>query len=101
MGLSVDLYAAYVLALDLLVAVVFCSVGTVIFWQRSRERAALFASFALAMFGLTWPGAFEVTKRFGGLWEPVGGFLVELGLASLVVLLLMFPDGRFVPRWTR
>src|SRR3712207_3876603 len=67
MGLSVDLYAAYVLALDLFVAVVFCSVGAVIFWQRSRERAALFASFALAIFGLTWPGAFEVTRRFGGL----------------------------------
>ena len=98
MGLSVDLYAAYVLALDLLVAVVFCVVGAVIFWQRSRERAALFA---LAMFGITWPGAFEVTRRFGGWWEPVGGFLVELGLASLVVLLLVFPDGRFVPRWTR
>jgi hypothetical protein len=31
----------------------------------------------------------------------VGEFLVELGLASLVVLLFVFPDGRFVPRWTR
>ena len=31
----------------------------------------------------------------------MGGFLFELGLASLVVLLLVFPDGRFVPRWTR
>jgi hypothetical protein len=27
--------------------------------------------------------------------------LFELVLASLVVLLLVFPDGRFVPRWTR
>jgi fumarate reductase subunit D len=27
--------------------------------------------------------------------------LFELGLASLVVLLLVFPNGRFVPRWTR
>jgi hypothetical protein len=101
LGLPIGLYAAYVLTLDLLVAVVFCAVGAIIFWRRSRKRGALFASFALAMFGLTWPGAFEAVRRFGVWGEPVGGFLVEMGLASLVVLLLVFPDGRFVPRWTR
>jgi hypothetical protein len=53
------------------------------------------------MFGLTWPGAFEAARRYSAWDEPVGGFLFELGLASLVVLLLVFPDGRFVPRWTR
>jgi hypothetical protein len=101
LGLPIGLYAAYVIALDLLVAVVFCAVGAIIYWRRSRNRGALFASFALAMFGLTWPGAFEAVRRFGAWGEAVGGFLVELGLASLVVLLLVFPDGRFVPRWTR
>jgi drug/metabolite transporter (DMT)-like permease len=87
--------------LDLLLVTVFCAVGAIIFWRRSRERAALFASFALVMFGLTWPGAFEAARRYPTWGEPVGGFLFELGLASLVVLLLVFPDGRFVPRWTR
>jgi hypothetical protein len=101
LGLSIDLYAAYVLALDLLVAIGFCSVGAIIFWRKSRESAALFASFALMMFGLTWPGAFEAARRYGEWGESVGRFLFELGLASLVVLLLVFPDGRFVPRWTR
>jgi hypothetical protein len=101
LGLPIGLYTAYVLVLDLLVAIGFCTVGAIIFWRRSRERAALFASFALAMFGLTWPGAFEAARRYGAWGEAVGGFLFELGLASLVVLLLVFPDGRFVPRWTR
>lgn len=101
LGLPVSLYAAYVMVLDLLVAAVYCAVGAIIVWRKSRERAALFASFALAMFGLTWPGAFELVSRFGAWGELVGGFLVELGLASLVVMLLVFPNGRFVPRWTR
>jgi hypothetical protein len=101
LGLPIGFYAAYVLALDLLVVAVFSAVAVIIFWRRSRERAALFASFALAMFGLTWPGAFEMARRYGAWGEAVGGFLFELGLASLVVLLLVFPDGRFVPRWTR
>src|SRR5829696_1227259 len=100
-GIPTGVYATYVLALDLLVVAAFGSVGAVIFWRRSEERAALFASFALVMFGLTWPGAFEAARRYGAWGDRVGGFLSELGLAALVVLLLTFPDGRFVPRWTR
>ena len=101
LGLPIDLYAAYVFALDLVVALGFCAVGAIIFWRKSRERAALFASFALVMFGLTWPGTFETVERFGAWGEPVGGFLFELALFTLLVFLLVFPDGRFVPRWTR
>jgi hypothetical protein len=100
LGLSIDLYAAYVLALDLVVALGFCVVGAVIFWRRSRERGALFASFALVMFGLTWPAVYD-SAQLNSTWGGLAGFLVELGLASLLVLLLVFPDGRFVPRWTR
>jgi hypothetical protein len=101
LGIPIGAYAAYVLALDLLVVAAFGLVGALIFWRRSEERAALFASFALVMFGLTWPGAFEAARRYAAWGERVGGFLFELGLAALVVLLLTFPDGRFVPRWTR
>jgi fumarate reductase subunit D len=35
------------------------------------------------------------------VWGRLAGFLIDLGLASLLLLLLVFPDGRFVPRWTR
>jgi hypothetical protein len=100
-GLPIGVYAAYVLVLDLLLVTVFCAVGAIIFWRKSRERAALFASFALVMFGLTWPGAFDAARHYPVWGERLGGYLFELGLASLVVLLLVFPDGRFVPRWTR
>ena len=63
LGLPIGFYAAYILALGLFVVTAFCSVGAVIFWRTSRERAALFASFALAKFGLTWPGAVEAARR--------------------------------------
>jgi hypothetical protein len=101
LGIPMGFYAAYVLALDLLVVAAFGLVGAIIFWRRSEERAALFVSFALVMFGLTWPGAFEMARGYAPWGERAGGFLYELGLAALVVLLLTFPDGSFVPRWTR
>jgi hypothetical protein len=100
LGIPVDLYAAYILALDLVVALGFCVVGAVIFLRRSRDRGALFVSFALVVFGLTWPDTFGAAQSHPA-WGELAGFLVQLGLSCLVVFFFVFPDGRFVPRWTR
>nr|MBA2714863.1 hypothetical protein [Rubrobacteraceae bacterium] len=100
LGVSVDVYAAYVLALDLVVALGFCAIGAVIFWRKSRERGALFVSFALMIFGLTWPDTFD-SALFHPVWGTLATFLTQLGLVSLFVFFFVFPDGRFVPRWTR
>ena len=100
LGISIDAYTVYVLALDLVVALGFCAVGAVIFWQKSRERGALFASFALMIFGLTWPDTFDSALSHP-VWGSLAGFLTQLGLASLFVFFFIFPDGKFVPRWSR
>ena len=100
LGLPIDLYAAYVFALDLVVAFGFCSVGAVIFWRKSREPGALFVSFALMVFGLTWPDTFDSALHHP-VWGNLAGFLTQLGLTSLFVFFFVFPDGRFVPRWSR
>jgi hypothetical protein len=100
LGISVDAYAAYVLALDLVVALGFCAVGAIIFWRRSREGGALFVSFALMVFGLTWPDTFD-SALYHPVWADGAAFLTQLGLSSLFVCFFVFPDGRFVPRWSR
>ena len=100
LGVSLDAYAAYVFALDLVVAFGFCAVGAVIFWRKSREPGALFVSFALMVFGLTWPDTFDSAVHHP-LWGNLAAFLTQLGLASLFVFFFIFPDGRFVPRWSR
>jgi len=100
LGVSLDVYAAYVFALDLVVAFGFCAVGAVIFWRKSREPGALFVSFALMVFGLTWPDTFDSALHHP-LWGNLAGFLTQLGLTSLFVFFFVFPDGRFVPRWSR
>jgi hypothetical protein len=100
LGISVDVYAAYILTLDLLLALGFCLIGTLVFLRKPRDRGALFVSFALVVFGLTWPDTFHVA-RTNLTWGGVAGFLTQLGLSSMLVLFFVFPDGRFVPRWTR
>jgi hypothetical protein len=100
LGVSIDAYTAYVFALDLVVALGFSTVGVVIFWRRSREPGPLFVSFALMLFGLTWPDTFDSALHHP-LWGNLAGFLTQLGLTSLFVFFFIFPDGRFVPRWSR
>ena len=100
LGLSLEFNAVYRLALDLVVALGFCGVGVTIFWRKSRDRGALFASFALVTFGLTWPDTFD-SARLHPAWGGLAGFLAQLGLSSLLVFFFVFPDGRFIPRWTR
>ncbi len=100
LGVSIDAYTAYVLALDFVVALGFCAVGAVIFWRKSREPGALFVSFALMVFGLTWPDTFD-SAMYHPVWGDVARFLTQLGLSSLFAFFFVFPDGRFVPRWSR
>jgi hypothetical protein len=100
LGATVDAYTAYVLALDLVVALGFCVVGAAIFWRRSREPGPLFVSFALMVFGLTWPDTFDSASNHP-LWGNLAGFLTQLGLSSLFAFFFVFPDSRFVPRWSR
>jgi hypothetical protein len=100
LGVSIDAYTAYVLALDFVVALGFCAVGAGIFWRKSREPGALFVSFALMVFGLTWPDTFD-SAVYHPAWGDVARFLTQLGLSSLFAFFFVFPDGRFVPRWSR
>jgi hypothetical protein len=102
LGLSLDLYAAYNVGLVLVFALAFCGLAVIIFLRRSDDFIALYTSLALVLTGIFLP---EWTAEL--LWPiypalyPALAFLNVLALCSLFVLFYIFPDGRFVPRWTR
>src|SRR5436309_681369 len=50
-GRSVDFFATYIIAGDVVFAVVACVVGGIIFWRKSDERMALFVALMLVTFG--------------------------------------------------
>jgi signal transduction histidine kinase len=101
LGLTTSAYATYVIALDILFALGYLAVGTLIFWRKSDERMALFAALALVLFGATWPidptllvGAPVALQVVARLWK-------QLSFSAFFLLIYLFPDGRFVPGWTR
>ena len=102
LGLSLDFYAAYTVGLNVIFAAAYGTVAAVIFWRKPDDRMALFVSVALLTFGTaTFPGTMNaLATEHSAWWWPVA-FLNFLGAASFGFFLYLFPDGQFVPRWTR
>ena len=102
LGLSPDSFAAYTVAMDILFAAVCVTVALLIFWRRSDDRMGLLVSLALLTFGTaTFVSTMEALAARHPSWETPTSFLHFLGAASFGLFLYLFPDGRFIPRWTR
>jgi hypothetical protein len=102
LGLTDRFYALYRTFLDTFEAVAFLAIGALVFFSKPRDRMTILVSVANMTFGMLFvPTLLTIAKLQPELMLPVG-FVRALGLASsLIVLYYLFPDGRFVPRWSR
>ena len=98
-GLSVGSYTAFMVALTTLLALVFFGTGGLIFWLKSDDWMALLFALVLVVSGTS-----PVLLRLGtshSVWRLPISFIGELLFLSFFLTFTLFPDGRFVPRWTR
>lgn len=103
LGLSLDDFAIYSLCVQAVVTLVFLMVGWLIFWRRSDTWLGLVASFILNLegcFGMfaSLAGALDATNQ--PLILVLASQVFQLGDLALGIFLLIFPTGRFTPRWT-
>jgi hypothetical protein len=98
-GLSLDFYATGMVTVSLLFQFSYATVGALLFWRRSDTRIALFTSFALMM--LPFGFANLTLQALPPDWSWLIRSLSALGNGSLLLCAFVFPDGRFVPAWTR
>ncbi len=102
LGLSLGVYAAYGIALQLAFSAAYAAAGVVIFWRRSDDRTALLVSFALLTFGATtFTGLMDALASANRAWHLPVAFIGYVGSVAFTVFLYTFPNGRFVPSWTR
>jgi hypothetical protein len=100
-GLPDTFLAAYISAVDLIVVLAYSLIGAVIFWRRSDDWAAMFVSLVLTT------SATMITRPDDSIVSVSPALHLPMVLvfafvsASVVIFLYIFPDGRFVPRWTR
>jgi hypothetical protein len=98
LGSNTEFYAGYFTALDLAIVLAHVLLAALIFWRRSDDGMALLAAITLVTMPLAVVKAVVPTA---GALRPLANCVIYIGLVCSVVLLYLFPDGRFTPRWTR
>ena len=110
MGSPVEAPAALVFTLGLLgvlasitTALICLTLAVVLFWRRSNDWMVVFVSSYLLLYGTIMVGPLEWAENFYSAWPAVAvGVVQPLFLTSpTVALVVYFPDGSFVPSWTR
>jgi hypothetical protein len=101
-GVSVDFYAVYLISIPAASALIWVAVSVVIFWRRSDDGMALFTSLALLTFAVFFmdAGPSALAEQHPAVWLPVQ-LLSIFSSVAFALFLYLFPNGRFVPRWTR
>jgi hypothetical protein len=99
-GYSMDIYAAYIIALCLLVLATSLIVGGLLYRVRAQSPLSLTGAYGLALF------PYASTPLAGFLLDggPLGQLVRTLevvGVTAAMWFFVTFPDGRFVPVWTR
>src|SRR5258706_1158834 len=106
LGLSQRFYAAYVVGCEVALALICLIMASLIFWRRADDWMALGVSVSLVLLGTN-----SVTPELQTLASVSSGWGLNfvsvvyttsaaLGMVSHVHILVLLPDGRFVPRWT-
>jgi len=99
LGLSLGAYATFTLALTIASELLCIVVSAVIFWRKSDDWMALLVALGGVALGILY-----VTFALQGshsAWQVLAIVLTVLGNGAFFLVGSLFPNGRFVPRWTR
>ena len=101
-GFSASGYAALLTIFYVLIAAIWYAVGFLIFWRRSDDWLALLAAFFLVMYNVTPLSSnnapFTLALSYPVFALPIG-LVSFLGEVSIFAFILLFPNGRLIPRW--
>ncbi len=98
-GLSLDSYASYWMALTIGIALVWLVVGVILAWRKSDDWMALLVALMLITVGATSITDYLLFVSSSTWWIPANVLYMLISLALLYTFAL-FPNGRPVPRWT-
>jgi hypothetical protein len=110
MGTPVEAPIGVVFALDLvgvlasITAALLClTLAGVLFWRKAEDWMVMFISSYLLVYGVVLAGPLESAEAFYPGWPSLAIDVIQPLFLSIpsVALFVLFPDGRFVPRWTR
>lgn len=100
-GISPNVAAAIMVAQAIAVTLVFATLATLLFWRRANDRMALLCAYMLITFGASLGGAIQSIPATNAVRFIMLTTFQVAGQISWITFFCLFPDGRFVPGWTR
>ncbi len=101
-GIAQQSYALYQLTLEVALALGYLVIGSIIFWRRRCDWVAIYSAVFLALYGTVF--VTHTTKSLV-VAESILRFplyyLQVLAQIGTLAFMYLFPNGRFVPGWTR
>ncbi len=98
-GVTLPAYASFIIALTIFFGLTSLAFGGVIFWRRAGGWIGLFISLSLILLGMLSPVT-ALAEKSPSVWVPVQ-ILNFITAVSVPLIFYLFPNGRFVPSWTR
>lgn len=100
-GLSLQFYAIYLTTLSIITMLICIGTAAIIAWRKSRDWMGLLVALALILFG-TVPSTDYQQLATAFPFVQIAGDILQFLLSTFpFVVGFLFPNGRFVPRWTR
>jgi len=100
LGLGVQAHAFYLTGLRSVFMLVHLIIAGMIILRRPNERITIFVALTLVLMGVTfWPPSNRIVANID-TWHLSRSIAQFLSTNALITLFFVFPDGRFVPRWS-
>lgn len=100
-GISAHAYALYMLFTGMLGNFPMVLVALLIFWRRNHDRSALLMSYLLLLVGAGGPTGSAALAQLGSAGVWLDRLIAAASANAVTLLFYLFPNGRFVPRWTK
>jgi hypothetical protein len=100
-GMTPTGYADYFSALESLYVLMSFIMGVLLFSLRPNEKVALVTALALVTFSATVGPSSEALALNSPAWASLVMIVTAVGLVSMLMFLWQFPNGRYVPSWSR
>jgi signal transduction histidine kinase len=99
--LSLRFYAGFRVTSEVAYVLGFCAIATILVRRGAGEPMALLGAITLVTVGSMFTSSQYALVEAAPAWRWPVALMGLLGSVFLVVFFYRFPDGRFVPRWTR
>ena len=100
LGISPGAIAGFYLVTGLGTVATFWLIGMMLFWLRSDEWLGLITAYILIGIGVGFSGVDWELPNLPPLIEQINAILILTVWPVFFTFMYLFPDGRFVPRWS-